>query len=180
MEKYSIKINYGEKLNELNRLYEAVDSFNERLGKFHVVRKTEKDVMEGLGKLLDERTAELKKNYDEVIDFLKTKQNKLWLMRVTKGEGEYKYIGESFIYIYNVQEKNRMIECLHSSDIDGLCSQYKFTFNDECVDIESLCYGHGETIIELEETTMDKAFEKFNYSINKIINCRFDKLKDKK
>lgn len=180
MEKYSIKVNYDEKLNELNRLYEVVDSFNERLGKFHVVRKTEKDVMEGLGKLLDERTAELKENYDKVIDFFKTKQNQLWLMRITKGEGEYKYIGESFIYIYNVQEKNRMIECLHSSDIDGLLSNYKFTFDDECVDIESLCYGHGETIIELEEATMAEAFDKFTYSINKIIKCRFDKLNDKK
>lgn len=176
MEKYSITINYDEKLNELNRLHDVIDSFNERLGQFHVVRKTEKEVMENLYKLLDERTAELKETYNKIVNFFKGKENKLWLMRITKGSGEYKYIGESFIYIYHIQEANKMLECLHSSDIDGLCSSYKFSFTDECVDIESLCYGHGETVIELKETTKEKAFEMFNHSINKIIDTRIEKI----
>ena len=91
MEKHSIAIKYDEKANELNRLSELIDSFNEKLDNFHTVRKTEKEVMESLSKLVDERSNGLKSEYKKVADFFKTKMNKLWLMRVTKGEGEYKY-----------------------------------------------------------------------------------------
>ena len=51
--------------------------------------------------------------------------NKLWLMRVTKGEGEYKYTDEILIYIYHVQESSGRL------------------------DIETICYSVRGTVIEL-------------------------------
>lgn len=179
MEKYSIVIKYDEKANELNRLSELIDSFNEKLGNFHTVRKTEKEVMESLSKLVDKRNAELKSEYKKVVDFLKTKMNKLWLMRITKGEGEYKYTDEMLIYIYHVQESSGRLECLHSSCVSGSTDKRKFGFDDGCLDIETLCYSVRGTVIELEEITKDKAFKIFKKRINEIIDYRLERQKER-
>ena len=45
MEKHSITIKCNEKANELNKLSELINSFNGNLGKFHVARKTEREVL---------------------------------------------------------------------------------------------------------------------------------------
>lgn len=179
MEKYSITIKYGEKANELCRLSELIDSFNGNLGKFHVVRKTEKEVMERLNKLVDERSTELKSEYNKVVDFFKTKLNKFWLMRITKGEGEFKFTNVMLIYIYHVQEKCGYLDCLHSSCVSGSTDKYKFRFEDGCIDIESLCYSARGTVIELEELSKDNAFEIFNKRIDEIIDYRLKRQEEK-
>lgn len=180
MEKHSVTIKYGETAKELSKLSELIDSFNGNLGKFHVVRKTEKEVMESLNKLVNDRNAELKSEYNKVVEFFKTKKNKLWLMRITKGEGEYKFTDEKVIYVYNIQEKCGYIECLYSSSIGGIANRFKFGFDDGCIDIESLCYSMGETVIELEEITKEKAFEIFNKRINEIIDYCLERQEEKK
>lgn len=179
MEKHSITIKYGEKANELNKLSELIDSFNEKLGNFHSVRKTEEEVMESLNKLVDERSTELKLEYEKVVDFFKTKMNKLWLMRITKGDSEYRFTDEMLIYVYNVQESCGRLQCLHSSCVSGSTDNYRFSFYDGSVDIETLCYSVRGTVIELEEVSKDKAFKIFNKVINKIIDHRLERQKEK-
>ena len=176
MEKHSVTIKYGETAKELSKLSELIDSFNGNLGKFHVVRKTEKEVMESLNKLVNDRNADLKSEYNKVVEFFKTKKKKLWLMRITKGEGEYKFTDEKVIYVYNIREKDGYIDCLYSSSI---VNRFKFGFDDGCIDIESLCYSMGETVIELEEITKEQAFEIFNKRINEVIDYRLEKQKEK-
>lgn len=147
----------------------------EKLGNFHSVRKTEKEVMESLNKLVDERSTELKLEYEKVVDFFKTKMNKLWLMRITKGDGEYKFTDEMLIYVYNVQESCGRLQCLHSSCVKGSIDKYRFGFDDGGIDIETLCYS----VIELEEISKDEAFKIFNKVINKIIDHRLERQKEK-
>lgn len=179
MAKYSITIKYGEKANELSELGELINSFNEKLGKFHTVRKTEKEVIESLNRLVQERSSELKAEYDKVVEFFKSKMNKLWLMRITKGEGECKFTDEMLIYVYHVQESDGCLECLYSSNVGGGLDKHKFEFNDGYIDIETLCYSVRGTVIELEEISKDYAFEIFNKRINKIIDYRLERLKEK-
>lgn len=179
MEKHSITIKCNEKANELNKLSELINSFNGNLGKIHVARKTEKEVMESLNKLVDERSTELKSEYKKVVDFFKTKMNKFWLMRITKGEGEYKFTDEMIIYIYHIQENGGHIECLYSTCVNGVINRFKFGFDDGCLDIDSLCYSVRGTVIELEEISKDKIFKIFKKRINEIIDYRLERQKEK-
>ena len=179
MAKYSITINCGEKANDLSGLGELINSFNEKLGEFHTVRKTEKEVIESLNRLVQERSLELKTEYDKVVEFFKSKMNKFWLMRITNGGGEYKFTDEMLIYVYHVQESSGRLECLYSSCVSGIVDKHKFEFNDGYIDIETLCYSVRGTVIELEEISKDYAFEIFNKRINEIIDYRLERLKER-
>lgn len=178
MEKYIIEIDHCEKLRVLDKLTTLVDSFRFNLGKYHVLRGTEKEVLGKLNDIISDKESKCEEEYNKVVNFFRDKLNKYWRMQITRFSDGIEYVEKKLIYPYSIVDGNGYVACVQSSDVsDGY--KYTFVMEDHGFTVEQLCNSNGKTIVQLEEISRDEFFTMSNNAMNQVLDGRLLKIAER-
>lgn len=173
MEKYTFKVNYFEKLKTINDLETLLYEFRNKFGYFHLPKDTEKEVLDKLTGLLEEKHREIEKQQNELIDFFKDKLHRYWNMKIIFfSENGHKYEEEYDVYPYGFINENYYLECLQIQN-----DYYNASFSDRGFTLDELVKKN--CIIELQEMGSEDFLNKFSKYANEIFIRRMDKIKEK-
>jgi hypothetical protein len=173
MEKYTFKVNYFEKMKTLNDLESLLYEFRNKFGSFHSPKDTEKEVLDKLTELLEEKCGEIEKLQNELIDFFKDKLHRFWNMKIISfSENGHKYEEEYDIYPYGFINENYYLECLQIQN-----DYYNTSFSDRGFVLDELVKKN--CIIELQEMDSEDFLTKFSKYANEIFIRRMNKIKEK-
>lgn len=168
-EKRSIRINHFENIVLLDKLSNLVFNFKNTYVDRLRMKETERDVLCGLDKLLNERSNEVENTQKNVINFFNDSLFHFWKMIITYDTMSSPIKKEYFIYPYDVVQENGYVKCIYVEN-----RPYSSLVFDSGLLLDEIV--NENCTIELVEISKDDFLNSYRENVNNLVNSRLSKV----